>query len=207
MNESEAKNIICTKYNVSRETLDKFEIYKNLLVKWQNALNIVSRGTLETFWNRHILDSLQIIDKIQGKTVLDVGSGGGFPGMVLAICGDFQVTCVDSDSKKMLFLEEVARLTDTKVKILTSRIEDLSENFDTICARGFAPLKKLIFLLSKHANCGVFLKGEKLNQELTEAQKYCDFKYEIFDSETDVSGKIIVIRDVIVKKITYGEDL
>ena len=146
MDEREAKNIICTKYNVSRETLDKLEIYKNLLVKWQNALNIVSRGTLEAFWNRHILDSLQIIDKIQGKTVLDVGSGGGFPGMVLAICSDFQVTCVDSDSKKMLFLEEVARLTGTKVKILTSRIEDISENFDTICARGFASLRKLIFL-------------------------------------------------------------
>ena len=207
MDESEAKNIICTKYNVSRETLDKLEIYKNLLVKWQNALNIVSRGTLEAFWNRHILDSLQIIDKIQGKTVLDVGSGGGFPGMVLAICSDFQVTCVDSDSKKMFFLEEVARLTDTKVTILTSRIEDISENFDTICARGFASLRKLIFLLSKHADCGVFLKGEKLNQELTEAQKYYDFKYKIYDSETEVSGKIIVVRDVIVKKITYGEDL
>ncbi len=207
MDECEAKNIICTKYNVSRETLNKLEIYKNLLVKWQSALNIVSRGTLEAFWNRHILDSLQIIDKIQGKTVLDVGSGGGFPGMVLAICSTFQVTCVDSDSKKMLFLEEVARLTCTKVKILTSRIEDISENFDTICARGFASLRNLIFLLSKHANCGVFLKGEKLKQELADAQKYCDFKYEIFDSETDVSGKIIVVRDVVVKKITYGEDL
>lgn len=207
MNESETKNIVCAKYNVSRETLDKLEIYKDLLVKWQKALNIVSRGTLGAFWNRHVLDSLQIIDKIQGKTVLDIGSGGGFPGMVLAICGDFQVTCVDSDSKKMLFLKEVARLTGTTVRILATRIENVSENFDTVCARGFASLKELVFLLSKHANRGVFLKGKKLNRELAEAQKYYDFKYEIFGSETDVSGKIIVVREVIVKKITYGEDL
>ena len=199
MNESEAKNVICKEYNVSRETLDKLEIYKSLLVKWQNALNIVSRGTLEAFWSRHILDSLQIIDRIHGKTVLDVGSGGGFPGMVLAICGKFQVTCLDSDSKKMLFLEEVARLTGTKVRILTARVEDISERFDTICARGFSSLQKLILLVLKHANCGVFLKGEKLDQELSEAQKYYNFKYEISDSKTDVTGKIIVVKDVVVK--------
>lgn len=199
MNESEAKNIICKEFNVSCETLDKLEIYKNLIVKWQNALNIVSRGTLGAFWSRHILDSLQIIDKIQGKTVLDVGSGGGFPGMVLAICGEFQVTCLDSDSKKMLFLEEVARLTDTKIRILTARVENISERFDTICARGFSSLQKLIFFVLKHANCGVFLKGEKLDQELSEAQKYYNFKYEISDSKTDITGKIIVVRDVVVK--------
>lgn len=199
MDDSIAKRIIYEEYNVSRETFDRLETYKSLLVKWQKALNIVSRETLGTFWSRHVLDSLQVIDKIQGKTVLDVGTGGGFPGMVLAICGDFQVTCLDSDSKKMLFLEEVARLTDTKVKIMTLRVEEVSEKFDTICARGFSSLNNLVFLVLKHANYGIFLKGKKLKQELFEAQKYYDFKYEISDSKTDSSGKIIVIRNVFVK--------
>ena len=98
----------------------------------------------------------------------------------------------------MLFLEEVARLTDTKIRILTARVENISERFDTICARGFSSLQKLIFFVLKHANCGVFLKGEKLDQELSEAQKYYNFKYEISDSKTDVTGKIIVVRDIVV---------
>ena len=199
MNESIAKNILRNKYNVSRETLDKLEVYKQLLEKWQKAVNIVSRGTLEFFWDRHILDSLQILTYIKGKTVLDVGSGGGFPGMVLAICTNFQVTCLDSDMKKMLFLEEIARLTSTNVRILTMRIEDLQEKFDTVCARGFSSLKNLISVTLTHSQYGVFLKGCKINQEIDEAKKYYNFKYESFQSETNPSGNIIVVNNIVEK--------
>lgn len=199
MDESIAKDILRNKYNVSRETLDRLEVYGQLLKKWQKAVNIVSRGTLESFWERHILDSLQISSYIKGKTVLDVGSGGGFPGMVLAICTDLQITCLDSDTKKALFLEEVARLTFTKVRILTARIEDLKEEFNTLCARGFSPLKKLVSITLKHSQYGVFLKGRKLNREMDEAKRYYDFEYDIFKSETDPSGNIIVVSHIIEK--------
>ena len=87
--------------NVSRETFDRLLIYQELLKKWQRSINIVSRGTIEDFWNRHVLDSLQIAKYIKGETILDVGSGGGFPGMILAICTNLHVTCLDSDNRRV----------------------------------------------------------------------------------------------------------
>ena len=148
--------------NVSRETFDRLLIYQELLKKWQRSINIVSRGTIEDFWNRHVLDSLQIAKYIKGENILDVGSGGGFPGMILAICTNLHVTCLDSDNRKTLFLEEVARQTETKVKILNMRIESLQEkDFDVVCARGFAKLSTLIQIseiYSKNSE-GVFNYG------------------------------------------------
>ncbi|MBR1734273.1 MAG: 16S rRNA (guanine(527)-N(7))-methyltransferase RsmG [Alphaproteobacteria bacterium] len=199
MDESIAKEFMRDRYNVSRETFERLQIYQSLLIKWQKAVNIVSRGTLDSFWKRHVLDSLQLSTYIKGKQVLDIGSGGGFPGMILAICTDFQITCLDSDRKKMIFLEEVARLTSTNVRILTMRAEELDEKFDTICARGFSSLTNLLSLTYSHAEYGVFLKGQKLQQEISEAKQYHDFSYQIFNSETDSSGNIIVINNIIEK--------
>ena len=188
---------------------NNLEIYKNLLLKWQKAINLVSRGTLNNIWTRHIEDSLQLIPFIKGRSVLDIGSGGGFPGMVLAIVSQeidflkkldisdtFDVTCVDSDQRKMLFLSEVARQTSTKSNIITDRIENIKGNFDTVTARGFAELKTLIEFTKKYSNYGVFLKGEKVHQEIEEARKFFDFEYEIFNSVTDKSGRIIVVHDI-----------
>lgn len=187
-------------YGLSPGTLKKFDIYKNLLVKWQKAVNLVSRGTLDRFWERHVLDSLQIIDKICGDRVLDLGSGGGFPGMVLAIATDCQITCVDSDSKKTLFLEEVARQTKTNVRIITARIENVSEKFDTVCARGFASLDKLISFTKEHGDYGVFLKGKKWFAEIEDAKHIYDFSYQSFESVTDPESRVITVSDIFSKK-------
>ncbi|MDR2157840.1 MAG: 16S rRNA (guanine(527)-N(7))-methyltransferase RsmG [Holosporaceae bacterium] len=186
-------------FNVSRETYEKLETYKNLLLKWQKAVNLVSRGTLDDIWNRHIADSLQIIPYVEGKKVLDVGSGGGFPGMVLAIAGDFSVVCVDSDRKKMLFLAEVARAANAKVTLITERVENLSMNgFDTICARGFSELSNLLKIVDKFsaAKYGVFLKGAKLNEEIERAKILFDFQWEVYPSKTDCNGKIVLVRSL-----------
>lgn len=185
------------------------ELYKNLLLKWQKAINLVSRGTLNNVWTRHIEDSLQLIPFLRGNSVLDIGSGGGFPGMVLAIVSheteflkqfgineNFEVTCVDSDRRKMLFLSEVARQTSTKANIITNRIENVEEKFGTVTARGFAELKILIGFAKKYSNYGVFLKGEKVNQEIENAKKLFNFEYEIFNSVTDKSGRIVVVYDI-----------
>jgi len=185
--------------NVSRETYEKLEIYKSILFKWQKAINLVSRGTLDNVWKRHFQDSLQIIPYIRGKKILDIGSGGGFPGMVLAIAGNFSVTCIDSDRRKMLFLSEVARATKVEVSLVTDRVENLQIfDFDTLCARGFSELSGLLELVDKFSSlkCGVFLKGARLDEEIDKARSLFDFRYDIFNSKTDDRGKIIVVSEV-----------
>ena len=195
--------------HLPKKIKNNLEIYKNLLLKWQKAINLVSRGTLSNIWTRHIEDSLQLIPFLKGRSILDIGSGGGFPGMVLAIVSQeidflkqfgvkdiFDITCVDSDQRKMLFLSEVARQTLAKVNIITDRIENIEGIFSTVVARGFAELKILIEFTKKYSNYGVFLKGERINQEIEEARKLFSFEYEIFNSLTDRSGRIIVVHDI-----------
>jgi 16S rRNA (guanine527-N7)-methyltransferase len=184
---------------VSRETQEKLELYVRLLTKWQSTINLVSRGTLSDVWRRHILDSLQIVPFIEGTKILDVGSGGGFPGMVLAIYGKFFVTCLDSDRRKMLFLSEVARATDTEVTIITDRIENLADpEFNTVCARGFSELVNLLNITKKFAPLGrgVFLKGATLNQELQRARWRYDFEDEIHPSRTNDDGRIVIVHSI-----------
>lgn len=195
--------------HLSEKIKNNLEIYKSLLLKWQKAINLVSRGTLDNIWTRHIEDSLQLIPFLKGSSVLDIGSGGGFPGMVLAMVSQeveflkqfninecFDVTCVDSDQRKMLFLSEIARQTSTKANIVNDRIENIDGKFDTVTARGFAELKVLIGFAKKYSDYGVFLKGEKIQQEIKDAQKFFDFEYEIFNSITDKSGRIIVVYNI-----------
>ena len=195
--------------HLPQDVRNNFEIYKNLLLKWQKAINLVSRGTLNDVWTRHIEDSLQLIPFLKGRTVLDVGSGGGFPGMVLAVVSQniefleqfgitesFDVTCVDSDQRKMTFLSEVARQTSTKVEIISDRIENVGGKFDTLTARGFAELKVLIGFAKKYSNYGVFLKGKKVEREIEDASKFFRFDYEIFNSVTDESGRIILVYNI-----------
>lgn len=188
---------------------NSLEIYKSLLLKWQKAINLVSRGTLNNIWERHIEDSLQLIPFLRGRTVLDVGSGGGFPGMVLAIVSQnveflkqfgitesFDVTCVDSDQRKMTFLSEVARQTSAKVNLVLDRIENVDGKFNTFIARGFAELKVLLRFTKKYSNYGVFLKGKKVEQEIKDASKFFRFDYKIFNSVTDESGRIILVHNI-----------
>ena len=177
------------------EVQQKLEIYKDLLFKWQKSINLVSNSSLNDFWNRHVLDSYQLIPYVHGNKVLDVGSGGGFPGMVLALSGNFDVTCVDSDSRKMIFLGEVARLTQTKVTLVTNRVERMTEcEFDTVCARGFADLKTLLSIMMSKGRYGVFLKGEKIHREISEAEKEYDFSYNLYQSTSNASGTIITVN-------------
>ena len=117
----------CSYQHVSRETFNKFKIFIEVLLKWQKSVNLISNSTINTIWKRHFLDSAQLYtysQDIKGN-ILDIGSGAGFPGMILAMMGNNNVNLIESDQKKCIFMREVARLTNTKVKIYNCRIEDL----------------------------------------------------------------------------------
>lgn len=187
--------------NVSRETLANLDAYAALLTKWQPRINLVSNSTVPDLWHRHFLDSAQIHPLIApGAKILDLGSGAGFPGLVLAIMGGVSVTLIESDSRKCTFMREAIRLTGAPATVVNKRIEstDLS-NFDVITSRALAPLDKLLDLaapyLTEKTQC-FFLKGNKLNEELTFANQSWNIVYETIPSITDPSGCILKISEV-----------
>jgi 16S rRNA (guanine527-N7)-methyltransferase len=175
--------------DVSRETMARLQTYADLLVKWQKAINLVSKSTLPDLWQRHMLDSAQlfdiasnIVDENAGKlpplkdcTWLDLGSGAGFPGLVLAIMGVGHVHLVESDARKGTFMREVARQTGADVTIHTCRIEKLENQkncppaVDFISARALAGLEQLmdwsVPFRTQNTVC-LFPKGQDVDSEL-----------------------------------------
>jgi len=194
----------CSYQNVSRETYDKFRIYEKTLIKWQGSINLISKSTINDIWVRHFLDSAQlypIIKDIEGN-IFDFGSGAGFPGLILAIMGHKNITLVESDQKKCTFLREVARLSQTDVSILHSRIENLEfREVDLVVSRALAPLSKLIsyvesFVIKSPSNKKVwpkmlFLKGKSFKDEILELKKYKNLFFDEYPSLTDDQSKII----------------
>ena len=194
----------CSYQNVSRETYDKLRIYEKTLIKWQGSINLISKSTINDIWVRHFLDSAQlfpIIKDIEGN-IFDFGSGAGFPGLILAIMGHKNITLVESDQKKCTFLREVARLSETDVSILHSRIENLEfRKVDLVVSRALAPLSKLIsyvesFVIKSPSNKKVwpkmlFLKGKSYKNEILELKRYKDLFFDEYPSLTDEQGKII----------------
>ena len=156
-------------FDVSRETLEKFQIYENLLKKWQKKINLVAPSTLEDVWQRHFADSAQIAKYIKpDQSIADIGSGAGFPGMVLAIMG-YNVTCIESDQRKCAFLKNVSRETSAPCDVIISRIEDVDMHADVVTARALAPLKDLIdYAAHFKADQYLFLKGGNLRMEMAD---------------------------------------
>jgi 16S rRNA (guanine527-N7)-methyltransferase len=188
--------------DVSRETEDRLRQYQALLLKWQKAVNLVSPSTLNHAWERHFLDSLQLLPLVPGniKTAVDLGSGAGFPGMVMAVARpDLAITLIESDSKKCSFLKTVSRETNTRVDIINERIEAvLPISIDLITARALTSLQDLLSFSLPYAqlNNGVvmlFPKGKKADDEIKQAEAQYLFKLEIHPSQTDSEGRILLI--------------
>ena len=187
--------------NVSRETIFNFETYFNLLSQWNKAIALVQEKTLNEFATRHIIDSLQIASLIEelNSSIIDLGTGAGFPGLVLAMYGFSNVTLVESIRKKTLFLNEVARLTNTNVTIKNERAEAINEKFDFILSRACSSLTNLLLLMhnvSRETSTGIFHKGASVSKEIEEAKLKWTFDYELRDSVTDKEAKIIIVRNV-----------
>ena len=194
-------------FAVSRETFLKLKEYDKLLNKWNSKINLVSKSTLRDFWNRHILDSVQVFCSIGEKTGkwADFGSGGGFPGLVLAILSDeFGVSnslcLIEADVRKSVFLRTVCRELGLVVDVFNNRIEEISPmSVDVVSARALAPLKTLCFYAESHLNengIAVFAKGENWESELLEAQKNWIFDYDVVTSKLHQGSVILVLRGI-----------
>lgn len=192
--------------NVSRETLDRLRALVDTLARWQKAINLVGRTTLEDVWNRHVLDSAQLAPLIpaEAKSLADLGSGGGFPGLVLAaLRPDLDMTLIEVDARKAAFLGEAGRRMALKKppRVVIGRIEEApATKADVVTARALAPLSQLLAWADRHradtAIC-LFHKGKGWQGELTEAMKNWDIACQPLKSITD--------RDAVILRIaTYA---
>lgn len=187
---------------VSDQTLARLESLVAVLLKWQARINLIGRGTVDDVWRRHILDSAQLTPLLPAtaQTVIDLGSGAGFPGLVLAILGIRGIHLVESDGRKCAFLREAARITGAAVEIHGIRAEALTlGKADVITARALAPLADLLDIASPfmepHTTC-VFPKGKSAEQELTVSQKTWMMTVNRFKSVTDPEGTILKLEDI-----------
>lgn len=162
-----------------------FEKYIEILLKWQKSINLISPNTIPVLWERHFEDSLSLYDYVKDKqNIFDIGSGGGFPALVLSIAGIKNITLVESDKRKCLFLNEVKRAYNLDIKIINDRVENLTfKNKNCIIGRAFAPLDKFITLCSGIINNETemfLLKGVNVNNEIKDSQKNWNFNYQLY---------------------------
>lgn len=186
---------------VSRETLEKLHIYYDLLLKWQPKINLISAKTLNEAWQRHFLDSAQLFRLLSDreKSIFDLGSGAGFPGLILSIMGASEISLLESDQRKCAFLSEVIRSTNSSAKVINKRIEMLPQQktIPIITSRACASLTMLFSyaypLLTSDGEC-LFLKGRTAKEEMVEAQKRWLFHVEHLPSTADDEGCILQIK-------------
>ena len=196
---------VLLRFNVSRESQFRLRLYVDLLSRWQKQINLISNDSLAFIWERHIADSLQLRRHIGNgeQTIIDLGSGAGPPGLVVALAyPDYRVILVESNGKKAAFLREVARQARISVKVLNDRIERVdSDTFRSqkpvITARALAPLRQLLELAEPLLECGrgLFHKGEDVGQELIEATKSWSIQYIRHPSVVDPRGTILEILE------------
>jgi 16S rRNA (guanine527-N7)-methyltransferase len=202
-------------FDVSHETLGNLKIYADLVKHWQKAVNLVAPSTLDQLWHRHIADSAQVtaLVPLAARTFADLGSGGGFPAIVLAIMmaeqgrpTPFAMTLIESDNRKGAFLREVIRKTGLKgrgnaVEILSLRIENPETQLkvgavDVVTARALASLDRLFqyaYPLFHSSTVGLFMKGQDAEREIAEAQAHWSFTARLIPSRTEPDAAIVEV--------------
>lgn len=193
--------------NVSRETINDLERFAGLVSKWTAKINLIARGSVETLWERHVIDSVQVYRFAPDyyEKWVDLGSGGGFPGIVAAIVAKEKhpnavFVLIESDQRKATFLRTAARELDLPVTVLASRIEEAPpQGADVVTARALTALSGLIPLVSRHLDSkGIALlhKGRQVKQEIAEAHRTIAFELEDHPSFTDPEGRLLVIQRI-----------
>jgi 16S rRNA (guanine527-N7)-methyltransferase len=187
---------------VSRETLERLEAYAGLLRTWNRRINLVGANTMGDIWRRHILDSAQLAPHVPrpARILVDLGSGAGLPGLVLALLGTVEAHLVEADQRKAAFLREAVRVTGANAKIHAARAEKLPPlAADIITARAVAPLPELLTLAQRFARPDtrmLFLKGRTAADELTLAAKSWKMAVQSFPSVSDPGGMVLILEAV-----------
>ena len=202
------------------ETVERLDRYVALLLEWQAKTNLVAPSTLPHLWTRHIADSLQLLDLApSAKVWLDLGSGGGFPGVVLACAlaetPGAKVHLVERNAKKAAFLREAVRVTSAAATVHLAEIGDsverIGSHVDCVTARALAPLHQLIGFAEPYVSDGakaLFLKGQDVEAELTEATKYWIIQPRLHSSRTGGHGWIVELDGIERRNpsaITHGD--
>jgi 16S rRNA (guanine527-N7)-methyltransferase len=193
--------------DVSRETLDALRAFDSLVQRWNPAINLVSKASLRHLWQRHILDSAQVFSLCPTEALswVDLGSGGGFPGIVVAILARelkpaLRVGLVESDQRKATFLRQACQSLDLSATVVSKRIEALEPlNADVISARALAPLTILIGFAEQHVaqnGVAIFPKGARFADEISEARSVWSFDVDIKQSLSEAEAAILVIRNI-----------
>jgi len=197
-------------FNVSRESLVELKAYVSELLHWQAAINLISPSTVGQVWHRHVCDGLQLADYLSGKEslIIDIGSGAGIPGIPLAIWlkdrnPNAQVVMIESNSRKAAFLKHASRVCRLTTRIISTRVEllgksDLPQAADVCVARALAPLPALLDLtanLPLRPQRMLFLKGQDVDAELTEATKCWNISFNKHSSRTRQNGCILEINE------------
>ena len=192
----------CARTSVSRETLAMLEIHAELLENWNRSINLVSAGTMETLWTRHFLDSAQLLRLAPpARRWVVLGSGGGFPGAVVAIIArdKTETVLIESDQRKAAFLRALSRQT-TGFKVLSERLENADPQFgDVVSARALAPLGTLLGHVYRHLKPdgrAILPKGKKVQAEIGQALEHWRFDCETCPSETDEEAVILSIGGI-----------
>lgn len=195
------------RFDVSRETIDRLSQYEELIQKWNPAINLISKSTVDQLWPRHFYDSADILflaDTTKGRWV-DLGSGGGFPGIVIAIlthqlAPELSVTCIESDIRKCEFMRTVSRAIGVPVGVISRRIEEVPpQNATVLSARALAPLPRLLEYVKRHLAPGgtaILHKGENWQQEVQTALETWRFSVEKHESSSHPNSAILKIKDI-----------
>ncbi|MEO1207487.1 MAG: 16S rRNA (guanine(527)-N(7))-methyltransferase RsmG [Pseudomonadota bacterium] len=204
-------------FGVSRETIERLDIYADTLLQWQRKINLISPKSVDDLWYRHFADSAQVVGMVPETTVclVDLGSGAGFPGLVIAILragatrsgGGDKVHLVESDQRKAAFLREVSRKVDVPVDIDVARIEyhanqSSFETVNIVTARALAPMHKLLGYAEPYFSpqtTALFLKGRDVEVEIKEAEHDFAFEFDLVPSVTDPEGRIVVVTSLAVR--------
>lgn len=193
--------------NVSRETIAKLGDFLDLVEKWNPKINLISANSLPSAWSRHVLDSAQLwpLRQMSGGTWLDIGSGGGFPGVVVSILAqdvspELQMVMVEADLRKAVFLGEVVRKLKLNAIVHSKRIESLPPvAAQTVSARALAALPDLLPMVSRHMapeGVALFHKGQRHQDELAQSKAGWSFHSDVVASRTDPGGAIVKISEL-----------
>ncbi len=207
MIDKEGRDKFASYCDVSRETMERFDVYAELLLKWTPTINLISKSTVNEIWSRHFLDSAQVIthSKQSAGHWVDIGTGGGFPGMVVAILAaeklpGFRFTFVESDQRKVAFLQSVSRNVGLSINIVAQRIEETdSLAADVLSARALAPLTTLLGYTERHINPdgqALLMKGASFRREVDEALEFWIFQSDEYPSITDGAAVILSLGDI-----------